>query len=764
MFKISVRTKIFLAFILILLLTYSTTFLITSIVQQYSVEQIEASHSEHISSVSKSLENNTLGPLKSIAQLTTTYNLSKNEAINTADYVSFVNEVNSILDQAPFITRTAILGVSQQDVLARAEKYPATGTDVSFFSFDNSKELQTAINDNVITTANLRLNSNSQKVFTLYYPVLEDSDVIIVIKSEITIDEISRWLSQVGLSYSGTFFILDRSHKLIATSKKDPQQSIVLNQNVATTPLVGYEYGGKDDGFIASSTQIPNLDWLVIFKEPKSVAFAQFYSLKKATHMAIGSAMTLLIVLAAYISYVFTKDIRGLTKEVKKMLEGNYDIRVQVKSKDEVGELSQAFNELIDQLSEKITLLEQQKKELDVDRKQLREQDKKLQKINKELLEEKAQLVAERNKVSVVLQGVTDPIIAVDYDRTIVIFNNAAEKLTGFLADEVLGHVIERVLTLFDKDNNLISPHQYCPLRYDDFEGITYQAEDLRLRTNDKDIHVNITSSKIAESVKANLGCIITLHDTSRERELEKMKIDFVSMAAHELRTPLTTIRGYMDILNQESTNKLTEQEKTFLNRIGIATQQLTDLMENLLSVSRIEKGTYKLSLEPVDWIKTVTNQVEVFQPEAKDRGLKLNWTPPQEEIPLVYADPLRITEVLNNLISNAIKYTPKGSITVSVEYDPKQEMVITHIQDTGQGIPKESLPRMFEKFFRISGVLEQGSKGTGLGLYITKAIVTLHNGEIWVDSEEGVGSVFSFSLPIAKDDKHEKIYTQPKK
>ncbi len=728
------------------------------------MEQISENQTEHISGVSKSLETIILTPMQTVAQITTNYKLSDNENIKVDKYINYIREITPILEQSPIFTKMAVFSTKDYALLAKIEKSSELNTNEDFFTYQGSQDLEKKIAENIISTTSIEDSGTGQKTITLYYPIQNQSKVTAVIKAQISMDDFARWFSQIGLSYSGKFFVLDNNSELLATSGSDSTNDIVLTQPVAKTALTEFEYGNKESGFIASSTQVPKLNWIVIFKEPKSTALAQFYSLKRATHIAIGSAMSVLLVLAAYISYIFTKDIRNLTKDVKRILQGDYGLRIKINSKDEIGDLSKSFNELFDQLSEKITLLEDQTEELDLDRRQLREQDKKLRKINKELLEEKVQLVAERNKVSVVLQGVTDPVIAVDYDRTIVIFNNAAEKLTGFSAEDVLGHVIERVLTLFNKDNELISPHEFCPLRYDDFEGITYQAEDLRLRTNDRDIHVNITSSKIAESVKAHLGCIITLHDTSRERELDKMKIDFVSMAAHELRTPLTTIRGYMEILNQESSNKLTGQEKVFLSRIGIATQQLTDLMENLLSVSRIEKGTYKLSLEPVDWIKVITEQVEVFQPEAKDRGLRLSWAPPSENIPLVYADPLRITEVVNNLISNAIKYTPKGSITVTVEYDKKQEMVITHIKDTGQGIPKKSLPRMFEKFFRISGVLEQGSKGTGLGLYITKAIVTLHNGEIWVDSEEGVGSIFSFSLPIAKDDKHEKIYTQPKK
>ena len=171
-------------------------------------------------------------------------------------------------------------------------------------------------------------------------------------------------------------------------------------------------------------------------------------------------------------------------------------------------------------------------------------------------------------------------------------------------------------------------------------------------------------------------------------------------------------------------------------------------LVENLLSVSRIEKGAFMVNPKPVEWTEILKATYDQLIVRAKEKNLTFTYDRPETKM-TVFADKLRITEVVTNLLANAISYTPtNGSIRIWVEKTDKE--VITHIQDTGEGIAKDALPHLFTKFFRVSGVLSQGSKGTGLGLYISKAIVEKHNGKIWVESESGKGSTFSFSLPLS--------------
>ncbi len=371
------------------------------------------------------------------------------------------------------------------------------------------------------------------------------------------------------------------------------------------------------------------------------------------------------------------------------------------------------------------------------------------ERIEKEVEERTQELSTERNKQSIILSGIVDSVIAVDLQKKIILFNKAAENLTGYQTAQVIGKPIDEVIKLFDNATP-ISSETFCPSQTNSFEGIIYNKQGLKiLGLNQKQAYVDLLTGQIKEGSVSNLGCILTLHDVSKEMQLEEMKLDFVSMAAHELRTPLTSIKSYLYIFLRDYAKSMDAMQNSILSRINIATQRLVSLVENLLNVSRIEKGTLTLSLLLFDWVKNIDEEIAEIIDQANDKKITLEFIKPQSSIN-VLADKFRINEVLSNLLENAVAYTsPGGKITVWLER--KGNEVITHIQDTGEGIPKNALPNLFTKFFRVSGILEQGSKGTGLGLYIAKSVVQLHKGKIWVNSEFGKGSTFSFSLPCTK-------------
>lgn len=365
--------------------------------------------------------------------------------------------------------------------------------------------------------------------------------------------------------------------------------------------------------------------------------------------------------------------------------------------------------------------------------------------LYEQLKKDKVVISAERNKLAVTIAGITDAVITVDLERKIIIFNNVAQNLTGYRLEEVLGKKIDEVIKIYHEDKEVLSS-DYCPIRLDAMEGVVFSSPILRI-VGKKESFVNLITGKIAEGPQNNLGCILTMHDVTKEQELERMKLDFVSMAAHELRTPLTSIKNYIYILMKDYLSSMDKKEATMVQRMDISAQRLSSLVENLLSISRIERGTVIVDLKPVDWIANLKAAVLEVMPAAEAKLLELSVHLPPTS-PRVKVDPLRINEVITNLLTNAINYTaPKGKISVWLEL--KDNQLITHISDTGEGIPREALPHLFTKFFRVSGPLLQGSNGTGLGLYIAKSIIDLHHGKIWVQSELGKGSTFSFSLPI---------------
>jgi len=384
---------------------------------------------------------------------------------------------------------------------------------------------------------------------------------------------------------------------------------------------------------------------------------------------------------------------------------------------------------------------------LDQSAKLLLRRDLDLREINDKLESEKEHAEAERNKFSIVLAGVKDAVIAVDTKHNIVIFNSAAQKVTGLHAKNVIGGPIDKALKFYEHGKE-IPPEIYGPISTNTFEGIVYKKENLKMVSSlGKSAYINVVTGQIREGVAVNLGAIITFSDVSQEKELEKMKLEFVSMAAHELRTPLTTIQGYISFLQDENTlNKLNEEEREFLSRAQTSSLRLTQLIENLLVVSNIEKGTMSIKPQPISLETIVERLCNEMSPLAKAKELTLTCEMPTKPLPEVMADPMRIGEVVTNLVGNAINYTQKGGIAISF-YQDKNDVVCT-ISDTGVGIPKEAQSHLFTKFFRIQGVLQSGSKGTGLGLYISKNIIEAHHGKIWFQSEPDKGTDFFFSLP----------------
>lgn len=358
-------------------------------------------------------------------------------------------------------------------------------------------------------------------------------------------------------------------------------------------------------------------------------------------------------------------------------------------------------------------------------------------------------LVAERNKLSVTLSGISEGVFVVDKAGIISFFNEASEQIFEEKAADVIGKKANDILKISDQEGP-VKVEYFFPQEKLSKDMVTFSRNGVRIETPSGKInYANLIAANIVEGESINLGAIVTLHDVSKEKELEEMKLDFVSMAAHELRTPLTSIRGYLSVLQEEIGKKLSADQYSFLEKAFISSTQLAALVENLLSVSRIERGSLQIQSQVSDWEAILKEAYNNFLPQAKERQVALTYVEPKPKLPLVMVDKFRISEVVSNLIGNALNYTPSGG-SVEVSTEVKDGQVITKVKDTGPGIPANAIPKLFTKFFRVSGVLEQGSKGTGLGLYISKAIVDMHKGRIWVESEMGKGSTFSFSVPVS--------------
>lgn len=357
------------------------------------------------------------------------------------------------------------------------------------------------------------------------------------------------------------------------------------------------------------------------------------------------------------------------------------------------------------------------------------------------------EVMGERNKLDTVVSSVADGIFVLDKKKRFSFVNKAALNILNLREEELIGKPFDDVIEVVDSHNNeQVKVAKICPLIAVAEDRVLFGPTELLVTTDsDKEIWIRLVSGGIKEGVDVDIGCICTFQDVSKEKELEEMKLDFVAIAAHELRTPLTAVRGYLSILLEVKNRE--PEEQGWIRKAFVSTNRLASLVENLLSIARIEKHSLKLELVNSDWREILKEAVDNFQQQAKEKSIDITLDI-KEELPKISIDRFKISEVLSNLLANALNYSKSGS-KVKISSFTQGDDIVTSISDTGEGIPESALPRLFTKFFRVSGVLEQGSKGTGLGLYISKAIVEMHHGKIWVASKLGVGSTFTFSLPI---------------
>jgi signal transduction histidine kinase len=255
---------------------------------------------------------------------------------------------------------------------------------------------------------------------------------------------------------------------------------------------------------------------------------------------------------------------------------------------------------------------------------------------------------------------------------------------------------------------------------------------------------VNVTPIKIDGQI---IGAINAFRDITHEIEIDRMKNEFISLASHQLRTPLSAIKWYSEMLLEGDAGKLDSEQTKFVDNINLSNQRMIELVNTLLNISRIESGRIIIESKLTDLKELISTVIHEFEPKLKEKNQKIivNINP---NLKKVNCDSKLIFEVYKNLISNAIKYSPKeGEIQIFVSSDPKN--VISQITDNGYGIPKKDQGKVFDKFYRGGNILKIETEGTGLGLYLVKSIVESSGGKIWFKSEENKGTTFWFSLPL---------------
>ncbi len=369
-------------------------------------------------------------------------------------------------------------------------------------------------------------------------------------------------------------------------------------------------------------------------------------------------------------------------------------------------------------------------------------------KINHTAHMENKLLELEKIKFNSLLEDIDEGVLIVNTDQYVTHVNTKVCEMTGFTSKELVGMFIGDAINVLNSENLIIDPDLICPPGNLDRDGVIFKVDNVSLVNKNESIRViDIRSRKIRQGSKIDLGAMVVLIDVFKQGELDRMKNDFISMAVHMLRTPLTIVKGFLNnLVKIETIKKLNQDELSYLSSAITGAANLSMLVENLLHLSEIQRGSFRIQASPVSYDGLISSIVTELKPQVESKGLQLIYIPPLYELPILELDFTRVKEVLHNLLDNSLKFTEQGGIEITVFKE--KELIHTQVKDTGKGIPSSNLEYVFTKFYRIKDPLEM-AQGLGLGLFVSKKIVEAHGGKMWAESIEGQGTIIHFTFPI---------------
>lgn len=366
---------------------------------------------------------------------------------------------------------------------------------------------------------------------------------------------------------------------------------------------------------------------------------------------------------------------------------------------------------------------------------------------------------ADKSTDEAIFSNIGDGLYAVNTKREMILFNPQAEKITGWKAKDVVGLPCKKIMNLKNEQSISICEKD-CPALAVWNTGENIVRDDMCFFGKGKsDTKLEGTYAPIKDMDGKVTGAICVFRDITKKKEVERMRSEFVSTASHELRTPITAMSGYIELALNKDICKVDGKAVEYLNKAFQTANAMSNLIKNLLVVTKIEDRKLEHTITNFPIKDLVEEVIEVFQKKAKENNASLKYdSNPNLTIKGkvigrsldVKADREQIREVLNNLVENAIKFTPNGNITISVEYDDDFAKVC--VADSGVGISESGQKHLFEKFYQVDNTATREVGGTGLGLYITRSIVESFGGRIWVESTEGKGSKFFFTAPRSLD------------
>ena len=428
---------------------------------------------------------------------------------------------------------------------------------------------------------------------------------------------------------------------------------------------------------------------------------------------------------------VYKKDTTPTLAGLMRMLGlGHYSTLAKyIKADDEIGSLSQSFDEMTKAI-----------------KRSRAEVDQKVEDQTKEIRKNADQISKDKNKIETIINGIGDGVFVVDADLKIVLFNPVASRMSGFSEKEALGKKYQDILKfVFESDITKVND-KFIKDALKTGKPQSMFNHTLLITKKGEQISVADSATPLINEKGQITGCVVVFRDATKEREIDRMKTEFVSVASHQLKTPLTGIKWMSELLLRE---KLDDKQREYAQDVNTSANKLTKLVDNLLNVSHIETGRkFDIEKENINVIKLIDSAIKVVGKNNNNKKIPIVKSKKTPSKLMINVDPDKIKQAVGNLIDNAVKYSKKGG-TVEISCFQNKDGIMLSVKDNGIGIPSKQQDRIFEKFFRADNVTQYETGGTGLGLYIVKAIIEAHGGKIWFESDENEGTTFYAELPV---------------
>lgn len=576
-----------------------------------------------------------------------------------------------------------------------------------------------------------------------------------------------------------SLFDLNRN-VLVYSNVTGDQKYLGIEGGSVSLPLAKCLYGKEEiigeyvnqfgEDAIGSSMCISSKGLVLVSEIRKDEAFRSLNGAVYGIEVMLFVAFLFVISNIFIISKKITDPIKKLQEGVEIMGTGDLKHRVSIKTDDEIERLGLAFNRMAERLER--SRAELSVYAIDLERKVLEHTKKLAQKVKdledqgiaslnimEDLEKERKEIDEAKAKDDAILSSIGDGVFVIDEDYNIILFNKAAGYISGYSPQEAVGKKYEDILRFtYEKSGKVNS--EFIRQSMATGKVVEMSNHTILTRKDGSKIAVADSAAPVMSTDGKIIGCVVVFRDVTQEREIDKAKTEFVSLASHQLRTPLTAVNWYTEMLLGGYAGKPNKKQKSHLKEIYRANGRMVDLVDALLNVSRLELGTFTIEPKQVDIAKLSGSIISEQEQTIKNKKLKFIQKI-SKKIPLMSADPKLFGMVLQNLLSNSVKYTPeKGTVRLEIGVRKKGEIAMKKvfgedslfvmISDTGMGIPEKQKNMIFLKLFRADNVRAADMEGTGLGLYMVKSILDSSGGEVWFESQEGKGSTFCFSIPLS--------------